>query len=97
MSAFEALKFEHDIENIIETLYLNKSIESFKKILNSIMNNLSYHLKGTIEEKNKQMKYQIFNYICRYLDGKYELEEEIILNIKSNIKKNNKPLNILIV
>tara|TARA_A100001015_G_scaffold303296_1_gene392730 strand:+ start:6085 stop:6378 length:294 start_codon:yes stop_codon:yes gene_type:complete len=96
MSAFEALKFEYEIESIVDVIYLNKEINCFKDVLDSVMNGMSYYLKGSVEEKNKQIKNQIFYYICRKLNGKYELEEDIVTNIKSNIKNNKKSVNILI-
>ena len=95
MAAFNALKFEYNICDIIDVMYSNLNINSFNLILNSIMNNLSLYLKGTKEQKNIQLKNQIFNYIVKLLDGKYELEEEIINNIYLYIKDCKKNINLI--
>jgi hypothetical protein len=49
MSAFEALKFEYEIESIVDVIYLNKEINCFKDVLDSVMNGMSYYLKGSVE------------------------------------------------
>jgi hypothetical protein len=76
-------------------MYSNSNIKCFKSILDPIMNNLSLYLKGTKEEKNKQLKHQIFNSIVKSLNGKYELEEEVINNIILYIKDCKKNIEII--